>query len=57
MPKLICAPFIGALPATAHAVDRPDWAFCISPSDFARLIADETEEWVKAIKCASIMPD
>ena len=35
MRGLIIALFIGALPAAAHAVDRPDWAFP-SPTRFNR---------------------
>jgi hypothetical protein len=30
MRGLICALFIGALLAVAHAVDRPDWAFPVA---------------------------
>jgi hypothetical protein len=32
-------------------------AFAGSPSDFGRLIAEETEKWAKVIKFAGIKPD
>jgi len=29
----------------------------ISPADFGKLIADETEKWAKAIRAANIKPE
>ena len=30
---------------------------CVSPADFGKLIADETEKWGKVVKFAGIKPD
>jgi hypothetical protein len=32
-------------------------AFAVSPSNFGRFIADETDKWAKVIKSANIKPE
>jgi tripartite-type tricarboxylate transporter receptor subunit TctC len=42
---------------TARLADFGGMPACGSPSDFGRLIADETERWAKVIRFASIKPE
>ena len=41
----------------ARLVNLGSSAFAISPPDFAKFLADETEKWAKVIKFAGIKPD
>jgi tripartite-type tricarboxylate transporter receptor subunit TctC len=41
----------------ARLADLGGMALPGSPSDFAKLIADETEKWGKVIRAANIKPD
>src|SRR5262249_23088651 len=41
----------------ARVADLGGDVLALSPTDFGRLIADETEKWVKVIRAANIKPD
>jgi tripartite-type tricarboxylate transporter receptor subunit TctC len=41
----------------ARLADRGSMALPGSPSDFGKLLADETEKWGKVIRAANIKPD
>jgi tripartite-type tricarboxylate transporter receptor subunit TctC len=49
---------VGAPRGTSlEIIDRLNKAFSLSPADFGKLLADETEKWGKVIKFANIKPD
>ena len=41
----------------ARIVDLGGDVLALSPADFGRLIADETEKWAKVIRAANIKPE
>ena len=49
-----------ALPIPRSRRGSPTWsALCllVSPADFGKLIADETEKWAKVIRAGDIKPE
>ena len=50
-------PVLAVLPGPkARLVDLGGTVLALSPADFGRLIADDTEKWGKVIKFAGIKP-
>ena len=45
----------GSLEATRRSFNK-DFLLALSPADFGRLIADETEKWGKVFRAANIKP-
>ena len=41
----------------ARLADMDGMVLALSPADFGKLIADETEKWGKVIRAANIKPD
>ena len=41
----------------ARLADMDGMALALSPADFGKLIADETEKWGKVIRAANIKPE